>query len=83
MIARAMLSLIGFYRKYISPAKGAARCRYVPTCSQYAEEAIRRYGALRGGALALWRILRCNPLFEGGFDPVPLELNLFNKKEKS
>lgn len=83
MIARAMLAVIEFYRKYISPAKGAARCRYVPTCSQYAAEAVRRHGALRGGALALWRILRCNPLFEGGFDPVPLEWNLFNKKEKS
>lgn len=80
MIAKAMLALIGFYQKYLSPSKGAARCRYVPTCSQYAAEAIRRHGALCGGALALLRILRCNPLFEGGFDPVPLEVH-FLKKE--
>lgn len=81
MIARMMLAVIRFYQTYLSSAKGAARCRYVPTCSQYAAEAIRRHGALCGGALALMRILRCNPLFEGGFDPVPLEVHFLKKEQ--
>lgn len=48
-----------------------AHCRFLPTCSQYAYEAISRYGVLKGGALSLWRILRCNPFGKGGYDPVP------------
>ena len=46
-------------------------CRFQPTCSQYAIEAIQKHGALKGGALAFWRILRCNPFSKGGYDPVP------------
>lgn len=65
------LALIRFYRKYISPCKPPC-CRFVPTCSEYAYEAISKYGALKGGLLALWRLLRCNPFNHGDiFDPVP------------
>lgn len=68
---RIFLALIRFYRKYISPCKPPC-CRFVPTCSEYAYEAISKYGALKGGLLALWRLLRCNPFNNGDiFDPVP------------
>jgi putative membrane protein insertion efficiency factor len=60
---------IEIYRRLISPGL-PRRCRYEPTCSQYAVQAIRRYGILRGAVLAAWRVLRCNPLSHGGFDPV-------------
>lgn len=61
---------IRFYQKYLSPMK-RARCPYIPTCSQYGIEAIEKYGVFKGGFLALWRILRCNPFSKGGYDPVP------------
>ena len=65
------LALIRFYRKYSSPCKPPC-CRFVPTCSEYAYEAISKYGAFKGGVLALWRLLRCNPFNDGDFfDPVP------------
>lgn len=64
------LFLIDVYRRYISPLKSPC-CRYIPTCSEYAMIAIERYGAARGGWLALKRILRCHPFHEGGYDPVP------------
>ena len=67
---RMLLGLIRFYRAAISPHFPAC-CRYTPTCSQYALEAIQKYGALKGGILALRRILRCNPFHAGGYDPVP------------
>lgn len=67
---RALIWLIRFYRACISPLYPAC-CRYRPTCSQYALEAVRKYGALKGGILALRRILRCNPFHAGGYDPVP------------
>ena len=65
-----MLSLISFYRRCISPAF-PARCRFRPTCSVYAYEAISKYGALKGGYMAVKRILRCHPFHKGGYDPVP------------
>ena len=65
-----MLKALRFYRRHISPHK-PPMCRYYPTCSQYAVEAIERYGALRGGLLAARRLLRCNIFFPGGYDPVP------------
>ena len=65
-----MLSAIRFYRKAISPYRPPC-CNYIPTCSQYAIEAIEKYGALKGGWLAFKRILRCNPFHKGGYDPVP------------
>ena len=68
---KLLLSLIRFYQKCISPAF-PARCRYSPTCSRYAYEAITKYGALKGGWLALKRFLRCHPFHKGNyFDPVP------------
>ena len=60
---------IRFYRRFLSPALGE-RCRYYPTCSAYAEEAVRELGAFRGMILAAWRVLRCNPFSAGGLDPV-------------
>ncbi|MGN0778607.1 MAG: membrane protein insertion efficiency factor YidD [Aristaeellaceae bacterium] len=68
---RLLLLLIRFYRTQLSPLKRKPCCRYFPTCSQYAVTAIERYGALKGGRLAAWRILRCNPFSKGGYDPVP------------
>ncbi len=61
--------MINFYRKYISPLKKPC-CRFYPTCSQYALEAIEKYGALKGSFLAIKRILKCHPFHEGGYDPV-------------
>ena len=68
--ARIMAASIRGYRKYISPMK-STRCPYIPTCSAYGLEAVERYGAVKGAALAAWRVLRCNPLSSGGYDPVP------------
>jgi len=65
------LSLINFYQRFLSPLKGRSTCRFQPTCSQYAYEAISRYGAARGGLLALKRIVKCGPWHPGGYDPVP------------
>lgn len=67
---RTLLWLIRFYQRDISPRHPAC-CRFTPTCSQYALEAVEKYGAAKGGLLAAWRILRCNPLSKGGYDPVP------------
>ncbi len=69
MIRKIMIALIRFYQRHISPYKGY-RCPYIPSCSQYGLEAIEKYGPLKGGLLALWRILRCNPFSHGGYDPV-------------
>lgn len=67
---RVLMAIIRFYKRAISPYLGNA-CRFTPTCSEYAIEAIGKYGALKGFGLALWRILRCNPFCKGGYDPVP------------
>ena len=69
-LARAVVvAPIAVYQHVISPAI-PRRCKYEPTCSRYAVEAIRRYGILRGAVLATWRLLRCNPWSYGGYDPV-------------
>ena len=65
------IKMIRFYQKYLSALKGMPSCKYTPTCSQYAIEAIEKYGAVKGGLMAVWRILRCNPFSKGGYDPVP------------
>lgn len=67
-----LLRLLRAYKKYISPQMPPA-CRYLPTCSEYAYQAIERFGVFRGGFLAGRRLLRCNPFFPGGYDPVPRE----------
>ena len=65
-----LIWLIRQYQRYLSPMK-TTRCPYCPTCSAYGIEAIAKYGAVRGSALAAWRIARCNPFSRGGYDPVP------------
>ena len=70
MVQKLMIRGIKFYRKYLSPLKHT-KCPYTPTCSEYGLEAVEKYGALKGGLMALWRILRCNPFSHGGYDPVP------------
>lgn len=66
-----ILKLIGLYRRYLSPLKGRASCRFTPTCSQYASEVIEEWGLFYGIALSVWRILRCNPFCRGGIDMPP------------
>ncbi|MTH54433.1 membrane protein insertion efficiency factor YidD [Bacillus mangrovi] len=72
---RIFLSLIRFYQKFISPMTPPS-CRFYPTCSNYGLEAIQKHGAIKGSYMTVMRILRCNPMHPGGFDPVP------EKKEK-
>ena len=67
---RFLLALIRFYRRNISPLRKPC-CRYIPTCSEYALEAVEKYGAWKGFWLALRRLLRCHPFSRGGYDPVP------------
>ena len=64
------LAPIRFYMRFISPLL-PRRCKYLPTCSEYAVEAVKTRGIVVGVALAVWRVLRCNPLFHAGYDPVP------------
>ena len=68
---KLMLRAIRWYQRHLSGRKRSPCCRFTPTCSAYAYEAIERWGAWRGGWMALKRILRCNPLCKGGYDPVP------------
>jgi putative membrane protein insertion efficiency factor len=66
-----VLGLIRFYQMTISRALPAETCRFTPTCSHYGYQAIAKYGVFKGGALAVWRLLRCQPFSRGGYDPVP------------
>jgi uncharacterized protein len=68
-VKSAVLYLLRGYKQIISPWLGPA-CRYVPTCSEYAMEAVEIHGVFRGSLMAVWRILRCHPLVKGGYDPV-------------
>jgi putative membrane protein insertion efficiency factor len=65
------LALIRLYQKIVSPALPPNTCRFYPTCSHYGYEAIYKYGIFKGGVMAAWRVLRCNPFNAGGYDPVP------------
>ena len=69
-MSRVLIALVRVYQVLISPFIGP-RCRFYPSCSNYAIEAVRVHGALRGSGMAAWRVLRCNPLSDGGLDPVP------------
>lgn len=69
MIARPLIFLIRIYQKFISPMIPPS-CKYHPSCSAYAVDALRTHGALKGTAMAIWRVLRCNPFSKGGYDPV-------------
>ena len=69
-LARVLIALVVAYRRYVSPVL-PARCRFYPSCSAYALQAVERHGALRGTGLAVWRLLRCHPFHPGGYDPVP------------
>lgn len=70
-MTRLLVALVDGYRRFVSPLLGP-HCRFEPSCSAYARDALLRHGALKGSVLAAWRVLRCNPLSKGGqFDPVP------------
>ncbi len=71
MLTTAVIRLIRFYQKYLSPLKGKPTCRFYPTCSQYAVSAYQTCGLIGGTIWTVWRILRCNPFCRGGYDPVP------------
>lgn len=62
--------IIKFYQKFISPLKGTSSCRFYPTCSQYAIDAITKYGMIKGSFMSIKRILKCHPFHPGGYDPV-------------
>lgn len=70
IMKRIVIGLINFYRRFLSPMKIRPTCRFYPTCSQYALDAINKYGCIKGGYLAVKRILRCHPFHPGGYDPV-------------
>ena len=70
LIKQILIKMIRGYQLYISPMTGP-HCKYTPTCSEYAIQALKKYGAVKGMILACKRILRCNPFAEGGYDPVP------------
>jgi putative membrane protein insertion efficiency factor len=66
-----VLALIRLYQKTISPGLPEGTCRFYPSCSHYGYQAIYKYGALKGSIMTVWRVLRCNPFNDGGYDPVP------------
>ncbi|HEX7002164.1 MAG TPA: membrane protein insertion efficiency factor YidD [Trueperaceae bacterium] len=71
LLKDVVLAPVRLYRRYLSPLKPVPSCRFHPTCSEYALEAVETHGVLKGMAMATWRVLRCNPFNPGGFDPVP------------
>jgi putative membrane protein insertion efficiency factor len=84
VLKRIVLSPVRFYRRFLSPLKPAPTCRYYPTCSAYAIEAVERRGVVVGMFKAMWRIIRCNPLFSAGYDPVePADKQAFRLAEEA
>ena len=79
---RAMLASLRFYKRRISPLLPPA-CKYTPTCSEYAMQAVARYGAAYGGYLAARRLLRCHPFAKGGYDPVPERVDTIIRKDEN
>ena len=79
MIARLLIAPIRWYKKYLSPHLGN-NCRFRPTCSEYAMQALATHGLVKGLLLTVWRILRCNPFCRGGYDPVPEKGRWVNEK---
>ena len=79
---RAMLASLRFYKRRISPLLPPA-CKYTPTCSEYAMQAVERYGAVYGGYLAARRLLRCHPFAKGGYDPVPERGDTIIRKDEN
>ena len=79
---RAMLASLRFYKRRISPLLPPA-CKYTPTCSEYAMQAVKRYGAVYGGYLAARRLLRCHPFAKGGYDPVPERVDTIIRKDEN
>ena len=77
-----LLAALRGYKTHISPLRPAS-CRFTPTCSEYAAEAIARHGAIQGSLLGLWRLVRCNPLTRGGLDLVPTHLTHHHHPESS
>ena len=75
LIKKAIIFLIRTYQLTLSPRFSHGSCRFTPTCSQYAIEAIEIHGIFKGSLMAIWRILRCNPFNKGGWDPVPPKKN--------
>lgn len=71
MLKRVMIALVRGYQRLLSPLKRTPSCRYLPTCSEYAIEAIKNRGAIEGSLWAIARVCRCNPLFHGGYHPAP------------
>ncbi|MDY3928819.1 MAG: membrane protein insertion efficiency factor YidD [Clostridia bacterium] len=67
---KVLIMMVKFYQKNISPLKGYSCCRFVPTCSEYALQALEKYGAFKGSYLAIRRLLRCHPFHKGGYDPL-------------
>ncbi|OPZ94843.1 MAG: putative membrane protein insertion efficiency factor [Firmicutes bacterium ADurb.Bin419] len=70
MIGKLAIIILRFYQKYISPLKMVSSCRFYPTCSQYAIDAISKYGIIRGSFKSIKRLLKCHPFHPGGYDPV-------------
>ena len=79
-LQRILLAPIGLYRRFLTPLKAQPSCRFHPTCSAYAQEAVTTHGALKGCYLALRRILKCHPFHPGGLDPVPPLASRFSEE---